>query len=121
MSTMKLVYDTTEITFAPAEGYIFPEDLNVARLESISGKEYSYKFYAKKKWSIPLVFIASADKDNINSWWREIRAVVFYPDLVNAPSTNYNVRIRNADAPLVSFPITYWEDGYMGTLELREL
>ena len=121
MSVMKLVEGATEIGFDPSVGYSEPEELDVSRLESISGKEYSYKIYSKKKWIVPLEFISTADTTQINTWWRDLTTVTFYPDLVDNPATTYSIRIRNATKPLASFGVPYWQDGFRGRLEIREI
>ena len=121
MGVMKLVEGGTEIEFDPSEGYRKPEDTAITRLESISGKGYSYRIYSKKRWVIPLEFIDKADAAQINDWWREVTELTFYPDLVFDASTSYTVRIRNAESTIESWRVVYWEDGINGVIEIREI
>lgn len=121
MAVMKLKKDSTEITFDPSEGYKKPNDSEINRYSSINGTEYSYKRYVKKLWEIPLEFIPSADAVQINTWWEDIEQLQFYPDLINAPSTYYNIRIWNNSVPLDSFRRPRWEDYFDGDLILRQI
>ena len=119
--TMRLTDGTTTIDFSPMEGYVKPDDFSVNRHSSVSGKEYSYKYFKKRRWEIPLDYMLSADVETISGWWSGLAQLTLYDDYINSPATFYSVRIYNTNDPLSSFHFGTWKDKYTGTLILREL
>jgi len=120
MSVMKLVNGATEIVFDPDFGYKIPDINKVEHHRTGSGKLFSFKFYFKKKWTIPLRGLPKSDADQINTWWENIDAIEFYPDLIYNAATKYNITIVSRTRPLDSYFGLHWEVYFNGKLELEE-
>lgn len=117
---MKLVKDATTIEFDPARGYIAPAILDVSHHRAASGKNYSYKWWKKLRWEVPLDRFSKADAEQINSWWEALATLTFYPDLINLPATSYSALLKNATAPLAEMQSPTFAIHYTGTLILEE-
>jgi len=122
MSVMKLVEVAVKtLTFDPDMGYSFPDILEAKHHRTKSGKLFSFKFYHKRKWSVPISWFDSTDATSIYTWWTALTQLEFYPDLVNAPATKYNVRLVNRIRPLNKFIGPNFETKFQGKLEIEEI
>jgi hypothetical protein len=120
MSVMKLVNGGITVSFDPDYGYRIPDVVKKTHHRTGDGTMFSFKFWSKKKWVVPLVFIDKTDADQLNLWWSNIDALEFYPDLVNTPATKYNITMVNATRPLDSYSGPNFETQFKGKLELEE-
>lgn len=117
---MKLAYNGNEFEFDPAEGYIAPRILDVSHHRAANGKSYSYKWWIKRRWEVPLDRVEKTDADQINSWWEDLSELTFYPDLINDPSTSPTVLLKNAGAPLSEMQRPTFAVHYTGIIILEE-
>lgn len=119
--TLRLTDGADTIDFSPVQGYIEPGEFDVYRHSAVSGKEYSYKFYKKGRYEIPVDFMTVADVALISGWWENLVQLSYYPDYINNPATIKTVRIHNESDPLTSFHAGSWKDKLYGTIILREI
>jgi hypothetical protein len=118
--TMRISYGGTNIDFSPGFGYDVPDDLGIIRFRTPNGTLYSYKFFYKYRWEVPVSWFNSSDTTNINSWWSNNYDVTFYPDRINSPGTSFTCKIVNGTRPISRFNGPYWETYYEGTLILEQ-
>ena len=118
---MKLVKNTIAIEFDPAEGYVAPQILEVSHHRASSGKSYSYKWWKKGRWEVPMERISKSDAEQINSWWEDLSELSFYPDLINEPTVSYSVILKNDVAPLSEMQNPQFAIFYAGNLVLEEV
>ena len=118
--TVRLTYGGTNVDFSPDMGYDKPDILGTVHSRTPNGTLYSYKLFYKRRWEIPVSWFDSTDATNINTWWQNIYDCTFVPDMINAPGTNYTVRIVNTTKPLSGFSGPNWETYYRGTVILEQ-
>jgi len=109
------------ISFSPDQGYNKPDDVSLLINNANDGSLYVYKKYSKRRWEIPLKMLEKASADQINSWRESLTLLSFYPDMINAPTASFVVRIINDTRPLSSMTEWTWEQLYDGNLILREV
>lgn len=119
--TVRVAYSGTNIDFSPQRGYDKPFIKEIKRKRAKDGTLYSYKFFVKGRWELPIRFMSSTNAGYLNTWWDNDYTVTFYPDMINSPATSYSCKITNSDRPLSSFPIGYWEENFEGSLILEEI
>lgn len=119
--TMRITDGSNTIDFSPVEGYTRPQEGDIVRHSAVSGKEYSYKFYTKRRWEVPVDFFSTADVTIISGWWSGLTQLTFYPDYSVNPATFYTVRLHNASDPLNTFHMASWEDKFLGVMIIREI
>ena len=117
---MKLVKNATTIEFDPAVGYIAPRILDVSHHRAASGKNFSYKWWKKRRWEVPLDRFSKAEADQINTWWEALTTLTFYPDLINSPATSYTALLKNTTAPVAEMQPATFATHYTGILILEE-
>ena len=119
MNTVKLRCLATEIAFAPKD---ISDDFEIYQKQnrSLTGKLRIRRWYRHRKWIVEIEFMSKTDADNINDWWEGGYQCIFYPDLVNSPSSYYYVKILNKIKPLAKFILPYWQDRFYGSLNLGE-
>jgi hypothetical protein len=121
-NVMKLVdIADTEVEFSPLiDGrYQAPDEQARMVKKMIDGSIRIIKPYKKHLYSIPLNAISSADNTQLLTWWQDLEALDFYPDLINDGATYYSVKIVNTTAPFTLMEGR--EDLYEGTLNIREV
>lgn len=121
MGVMKLkdaVPNTLE--FDPDMGYNFPDIDKTKYLRAGDGTLHTHTFYYKRKWSIPVIWFIVSEATQIYDWWKAKTDLEFYPDLVNAPATKYNVKIVNRTRPLDRFIGPNFESKFQGKIEIEE-
>ena len=118
--TMRLTYSGTNVDFAPGMGYAEPDVLGISHVRTPNGTLYTYRFFYKYRWEIPVSWFDSTDTTNINTWWNNAYDCTFVPDLINAPGTSYTVRIVNSNKPLSMFSGPNWRTYYQGSIILEQ-
>lgn len=120
MALMKLTDGPNLVEFDPGFGYIEPQAYSEDISRSLSGKEYRYRWYKKRRWEIPLRFILKADADQLKTWRDNNEELDFYPDLINDDTLFYKVTIQNTETPLAKMAEPEWAIKYEGLLILEE-
>lgn len=120
MALMKLTDGGHTVEFDPSFGYTEPQAYSEDVQRSLSGKEYRYKWYKKRRWEIPLRFIVKVDTDRLKIWRSNSDELDFYPDFATDPDTSYKVTIQNTEDPLAKMMEPKWSEKYEGTLILEE-
>jgi len=116
---MKLVDGSSnEVEFSPRPDYKAPQALRMLKKVAIDGTVHLIQPQQKKKWTIPLNAVNATDYAQFLSWWQDMEALTFYPDLTNTPTTTYAVKITNNRNP---FRLMANPSYYEGTLILREV
>jgi len=118
--TMKLTDGAQTAEFAPEEGFKKPDAYREVSHRAISGKEYTYQFYANDRWELKIYRLAKAKAAQVNTWRENNTELDFYPDLINNPTTKYNVTIQNKTAPLAKMEGPQWDAFFSGTLLLEK-
>lgn len=121
MAVMKLVVTATTIEFDPQRGYRKPRAKRITRNRAQSGKIFSYKFFIKRKYEVPVAWFNKTDADQINLWWEDDEDVTFFPDLINIPGTSVLCKIINDEAPFPEFSGVDWETFFQGQIILEEI
>ena len=95
------VESTFKITLNPKEQ--FAEDLEVRQNfnRAVSGKLHTYKIANSKqfKYTVPLSFVSSEDKLQINSWWSAQSELIFQISDSDTSGEHISVRIININNP----------------------
>lgn len=114
-------WEMETIEFSPLSdgSYTAPEEQARMVKKMIDGSIRIIKPYKKHLYSIPLNNVSSANYAIFTIWWQNLEYLDFYPDLINTPTTYYEVIITNTRNPF-----TRMQSGtelYEGTLQLREV
>ena len=120
MSAIRVTDGATTIDFDPAEGYIEPKILDKTHHRAIDGTALAYKWWAKRRWEIPLDRIAKSDADQFNTWWEALTSLTLTPDMVNASTTTFTVLLRNDTAPVSAMQPKVFATHYAGVLIFEE-
>ena len=117
---MRLTDGVDTINFNPGFGLIEPHAFSEDTSRSLSGKEYRYRWFKKRRWEIPLKNVAKVVADQLNTWRDANEELSFYPDMTNDPTTFYSVTIQNTENPLAAMETPNWATKYAGVLILAE-
>jgi len=117
---MKLTDGSNTLEWDPGEGFIAPRILDISRHRAAAGKSYAYKWWIKRRWEIPMEFIAKSDFEQVDTWWLTPTSLTFTPDQINASTTTYTVLIRNDISPLSEMQGAEFAVYYAGILILEE-
>ena len=125
MTTYADVFKMTDsintINFSPAQGYAKPDELGRIINRAEDGTLYMYKKYLKRRWEIPLSLLDKVSADQFNAWQTDMTLLSFSPDMVNAPTQAFIVRITNDSRPLATMSEFTWEIVYEGNLVVQEV
>lgn len=117
---MRLTDGVDTIDFSPGAKYKDAEDRTRSVHNTMDGTTYIYEWGAKEGHEVPLDGVTLANKIIIETWWKEMTQLTFYPDLDNAPGSSIQVRIINDDPPLqMTFPD--WQGEHEGELVLKQI
>ncbi len=117
---MKLTDGSNTLEWDPAGGFIAPRILDISRSRAAAGKSYTYKWWIKRRWEIPMEFVSKSDFEQVDTWWLTPTSLTFTPDQINASGTTYTVLIRNDISPLSEMQGAEFAVLYGGILILEE-
>lgn len=117
---MKLADNGNSVEWDPATGFIAPRILDISRHRAAAGKGYTYKWWIKRRWEIPMEFVSKSDFEQIDTWWLTPTSLTFTPDQINDSTTTYTVIIRNDISPLSGMQGAEFAIYYGGILILEE-
>ncbi len=117
---MKLADNGNTFEWDPAVGNVAPRILDVSHHRAANGKSYSYKWWIKRRWEIPMELEAKSDFEQIDDWWLNVTELTFTPDQINDSGTTYTVVIKNEVSPLSEMQGAQFAVYYGGILILEE-
>jgi len=106
------------IDLIPDYGYLDRKIQDRVEIRTKDSKLWTYIFYSKKIWEIPVRFVPKSDQSVISSWWSSAASLQFYPDTSIASS--WYVKIIGSEEPLRSYERPY-ENLFYGTITLEQL
>lgn len=104
---------STSVTINPEWGYADPKAKIQARHRSTTGAEYSYTYATYQTFKVPVSYVTSADRYQIQQWWESNTSLSWMEE----GTTAVTVRITNDTFPLSKRNKPYY-DLFMGELEL---
>lgn len=101
------------VTLNPEYGYEAGKVKNQMRKRSVTGKEYSYTLGTYEEFEVPVEYVSSADRYQIEQWWEDNDAMYWLEE----GGTAVQVRITNDEFPLRKRNKPYY-DYFKGTIKL---
>ncbi len=118
---IRISYSGSNVDISPlvSAGYEEAEDRVRSSMKALDGTHHVYEWSSKKRYTIPVNAISSADYALVLSWWQNIRSITYYPDYDAAPGTSITARVINETNPLA--PMEGKWDTYAGVIVVREV
>jgi len=101
-------------------GYSFTENLDKQDIRTKGGSLFSYITPAStyNTFKIPLSFVNSSDRSQINSWFSTATDLRFIED-DSFPNSFYTVRIMGKKDPFTRFPVPFFRQYYDGEIVIE--
>ena len=101
-------------------GYTFTQELDKVDIRTKGGTLFSYITPAStyQTFKIPMNFVNSSDRSQINSWFTTATDLRYIED-DDFPNSYYMVRITGKRDPFIKFPIPFFRQYYEGEIVIE--
>jgi hypothetical protein len=101
-------------------GYTFTEELDKKDIRTKGGTLFTYITPAStyNVFKIPLSYVTSSDRAQVNSWFKTGTDLRFIED-DSFPNSYYSVRIVGTREPFTKFPVPFFRQYYEGEIVLE--
>lgn len=118
--TMMLGVPGSYIELTPDYSYTFTKVVDRQDIRTKQGGLYTYLGQGSyRKFSLPLSWVSTADRAQVNSWWETATELQWKENGLDFPSSLYTVRITGGEEPFQTFVEPYFQVQFSGTIILE--